>query len=101
MVDVCVSLTQDGFQRKGVWEVGRTCCELVAPPLLSPETDDLLCARVQLGNPPDHKNEKNVVALSSAPVRALVLLASYLKVSAGEVSAAAQPGPTCLLPHST
>lgn len=44
------------------------------PPLLSPETDDLLCACVQLGNPLDHKNERNVVAFSSAPVRALLLL---------------------------
>ena len=35
------------------------------PPLVPPETEDILCAGVGLGNPLDPENEENVVALSS------------------------------------
>ena len=68
-------------------------------PLLSPsETDDLLCTCVQLGNPLDHKNEKNGVALSSAPVRALVLLVLPQSVSGRSGHSCSAWAP---LPHST
>ena len=33
---VHASLSQDGFQRKGFWEVGRTYCILASPPSLWP-----------------------------------------------------------------
>lgn len=31
-MDVCASLSQDGFQREGVWEVGRTYCGPASAP---------------------------------------------------------------------
>ena len=35
-MDVCASLSQDGFQREGVWEVGRTYYRLASPPPPTP-----------------------------------------------------------------
>ena len=34
LVDVCASLSQDGFQREAVWEVGRSYEGPASPPFL-------------------------------------------------------------------
>ena len=60
------SRSLDGFQREGFWGLaGHIMGWRPLPPLAPPQTEDLLCAHVRLGNPLDHKNEDIVVASPS------------------------------------
>ena len=82
---------------------GRLAAQITAWQLLPPLTPFLdwrpsphMCG---LGNPLDHKNEKNVVILSFTQSGLMLLLVPYLKVSAGDWQQLLSLGSIYLLPQ--